>query len=394
MTAFSGIRVLDLSRVLAGPYCGQMLADFGAEVIKVEDIGGDENRRWEPVIDGQSANYASVNRGKRGMTLNLKTARAREILAALVRRSDVVIDSFLPSTAAKLGVDDASLRAINPALIHATISGYGHVGPLRERPGYDLMLQAFTGMMAMTGDRDGGPARAGASFIDMATGLLAFSGVSTALYARAAGRASGQHITVSLMETGIALLGYHLVGYTMAGKIPPREGSGVWHLVPYQAFRTSDGWVLAGATNDDTWRRLCVAIDAPVLAANPDYALVTGRIAHRDRLISELSAIFATCSTTDWVARLDAQRVPCSPVNDVAQALAHPQVAAMDMLVETHDASGRSMKLAGVPVNLSATPAAPGAAPPRLGEHTDEILARDLGLTTDEIAALRAEGTI
>ena len=394
MTAFSGIRVLDLSRVLAGPYCGQMLADFGADVIKVEDIGGDENRRWEPVVEGRSANYLSVNRGKRGMTLNLKSARGGEILAALVRRSDVVIDSFLPSTAAKLGVDDASLRAINPELIHATISGYGHEGPLRQRPGYDLMLQAFTGMMAMTGERDGGPTRAGASFIDMATGLLAFSGVSTALYARGAGRAGGQHVTVSLMETGIALLGYHLVGYTMAGKIPPREGSGVWHLVPYQAFRTADGWVLAGATNDDTWQRLCAAIDAPTLAANPDYTRVNGRIEHRDRLIGELSEIFATRTTVDWVARLDQQRVPCSAINDIAQALVHPQVAAMNMVVETRDAAGNALKLAGVPLNLSATPAAPGAAPPHLGEHTDQILARELGLNAHEIAALKAEGTI
>ncbi|TBR20757.1 MAG: CoA transferase, partial [Reyranella sp.] len=246
MTAFAGIRVLDLSRVLAGPFCGQMLADFGADVIKVEDVGGDENRKWAPVIDGQSANFLSVNRGKRGMTLNLKSESGQEVLADLVRKADVVIDSFLPGVARRLGVDDARLRALRPDLVHATISGYGHEGPLAAKPGYDLMLQAFSGMMAMTGERDGGPIRAGASFIDMATGLLAFSGIASALYARQAGRAGGQHIQVSLLETAIALLGYHVPAYTMGGKVPPRDGSGVWHIVPYQAFATRDGHVLAG----------------------------------------------------------------------------------------------------------------------------------------------------
>jgi crotonobetainyl-CoA:carnitine CoA-transferase CaiB-like acyl-CoA transferase len=394
VSAFTGIRVLDLSRVLAGPSCGQLLSDFGADVIKVEDVAGDENRRWAPVINGKSANFLSVNRGKRGMTLNLKSDAGQEILAALVRRSDVVIDSFLPAVAKRLKVDDAALRAIRPDLIHVTISGYGHDGPLAAKPGYDLMLQAFSGMMAMTGERDGGPIRAGASFIDMATGMLAFSGVSTALYARLAGKAAGQHIRVSLLETAIALLGYHVTGYTLAGKLPPRDGSGVWHIVPYQAFRTQNGYVLAGATNDAAWQRLCNAIGAAELAVDPAYATTSLRIQNREAVISRLSAIFLTRPTDSWVQLLDAANVPCSPVNDLGQTLAHPQVQAMRMLLDVVDRQGDTLRLVGVPLNLSATPATPGGAPPSLGEHTDSILGSELGLSDDRIASLRKEGTI
>ncbi len=394
MTVFSGVRVLDLSRVLAGPSCGQLLADFGADVIKVEDVGGDENRRWAPVVDGESANYLSVNRGKRGMTLNLKSTAGQEILADLVRRSDVVIDSFLPAVARRLGVDDATLRAIRPDLIHVTISGYGHEGPLADKPGYDLMLQAFSGMMAMTGEREGGPTRAGASFIDMATGMLAFSGVSAALYGRLAGRADGQHIRVSLLETAVALLGYHIPAYTLAGKLPPRDGSGVWHIVPYQAFATKDGHVLAGATNDAAWQRLCNAIGATALAANPAYATTTQRIAERDTIIPALSDIFATRPTAEWVERLDRANVPCSPVNDIAQALAHPQVEAMQMVLDVAGRPGGPLRLAGVPLNLSVTPARPGGPPPHLGEHTNSILKEELGLDETRIEALRKEGAI
>ncbi len=394
MSAFAGIRVLDLSRVLAGPSCGQLLADFGADVIKVEDVGGDENRQWAPVIDGLSANFLSVNRGKRGMTLNLKSPAGQDVLAALVRRSDVVIDSFLPAVAKRLGVDDAALRSIRPDLIHVTISGYGHEGPLAGKPGYDLMLQAFSGMMAMTGEREGGPIRAGASFIDMATGMLAFSGVSTALYARLAGKAAGQHIRVSLLETAIALLGYHVPAYTLAGKLPPRDGSGVWHIVPYQAFRTRDGYVLAGATNDAAWQRLCAAIGADDLAADPAYATTTLRIENRAPVIEGLSRIFLQATTNHWVRLLDAANVPCSPVNDLAQTLAHEQTQAMGMVIDVPNRQGPAQRLVGVPLNLSAIPATPGAAPPRLGEHTDNILRDELGFDDGRIAALRKEGTI
>lgn len=394
MSVFSGIRVLDLSRVLAGPYCGQMLADFGADVIKIEDIGGDENRSWAPVVHGQSANFASVNRGKKGLTLNLKSPDAQEILMKLVEKADVVIDSFLPAVAERLGVSDARLRGLRRDVIHVTVSGYGHKGPLTSKPGYDLMLQAFSGMMLMTGEPGGGPVRAGPSLIDMTTGLLAFSGVASALYARMAGKAVGQHIQVSLLETAVALLGYHVPAYTLAGKVPSRDGSGVWHLVPYQAFRTKDGYVLAGATNDAAWQRLCRAVEAPELAASPDFATTSQRIDQRELVVASLSEIFDKRNTEEWVERLDEANVPCSPVNDIAQVLAHPQVHAMEMLINVPDQDGRLLPLVGIPLNLSETPASPGFAPPLLGEHTDSILRDDLGYDDAQIGALRKRGAV
>ena len=394
MTAFAGLRVLDLSRVLAGPFCGQMFADFGADVVKVEAREGDENRRWEPVVGDGSANFASVNRGKRAMTLDLKCPEAQALLERLVARSDVLIDSFLPATAHRLGLDHARLRGINPRLIQVSISGYGDAGAWRNRPGYDNMLQAFTGMMAMTGERDGGPCRAGASFIDMATGSFAFAGASAALYALKAGHAQGQHVKVSLLETGMAMLGYHVTGYTMAGKLPTREGSGVWHIVPYESFETASGPLLVGATNDAAWRKLCHALEAPALAAETRFATIAGRLAHRAAVVAAVADILRRESRETWIARFDAAGVPCAPLNELPEALSHPQVAATEMLVDVPDGRGGSLRLVGVPVKMSETPGRVGARPPGVGEHTDEILGGWLGLDAAEVERLRAAGAI
>ena len=394
MTALAGIKVLDLSRVLAGPSCGQLFADLGADVIKIEDRAGDENRRWLPVVDGRGANFMSVNRGKRGMTLNLKSPRGQDILARLVRRSDVLIENFPPDTARRLGLDWERLSSLNDNLIHLSITGYGARGPLRNRPGYDNMLQAFSGMMAMTGEADAGPARMGPSVIDMGTGMLAFAGACAALLARAQGKTRGQHVEVSLMQTAVAQLGYHFTAYTMAGVVPQRSGSAVWHIVPYQSFRTADGWVLAGATNDAVWVRLAATLGLPDLATDPRYVDARGRAERRTELIELIAPKFLAHTTEEWVRRLDEARVPCSPVQDVAQVIAHPQVAAMDMVHEVDDGRGGTLKLAGVPLCMSATPPVPGARPPDLGEHTDSVLHDELGFSAEEIAALRQEEVI
>ncbi|MFN0164056.1 MAG: CaiB/BaiF CoA transferase family protein [Burkholderiales bacterium] len=394
MSALTGLHVLDLSRVLAGPSCGQLFADMGADVIKIEDREGDENRRWLPVVDGRGANFTSVNRGKRGMTLNLKTAGGRAVLDRLVKRADVLIENFPPETAARLGLSWERLSSVNENLVHVSITGYGASGPLASRPGYDNMLQAFTGMMAMTGEADAGPARLGPSVIDMGTGMLAFAGACAALLARAQGRARGQHVETSLMQTAISQLGYHLTGYTMAGVVPQRTGSAVWHIVPYQAFRTADGWVLAGATNDAVWVRLAQVLGVPELASDARFADARGRSERREELIALISPRFLEHDTAAWVERLDAARVPCSPVQDVAQLLAHPQVAAMDMVHEVDDGRGGKLRLAGVPLRMSATPPVPGRRPPDLGEHTEEILRDDLGMTDEEIARLKTEGAL
>lgn len=395
VSALTGVRVLDLSRVLAGPFCGQLMADMGAEVIKIEDREGDENRRWAPVVDGRSANFVSVNRGKRGMTLNLKSSAGQDILARLVARSDVLIENFPTATAARLGLDHARLRSINDRLIHVSITGYGDRGPLASRPGYDNMLQAFTGMMAMTGEHDRDPARLGPSVIDLGTGMLAFAGACAALLARAEGRAAGQHVQTSLLQTAIAQLGYHLTGFTMAGIVPQRSGSAVWHIVPYQAFRTVDGWVLAGATNDAAWQRLArEVLEAPDLADDPRYATGPDRSQRRLELIAKIEPLFLGRTTAEWMQRLEAARIPCSPIHSMDEALAHPQVAAMDMLTDVPDGRGGTMRLCGVPLELSETPASRNGRPPDLGEHTDAVLADDLGLTAEEIAALREQGAI
>lgn len=394
MTALAGLKVLDCSRVLAGPSCGQLFADLGAEVIKIEDRGGDENRNWLPVVDGRGANYMSVNRGKRGMTLNLKAAKGQEILAALVRQADVLIENFPPETARRLGLDWPRLQSLNENLIHVSITGYGARGPLKDRPGYDNMLQAFSGMMAMTGEHDRGPARLGPSVIDLGTGALAFAGACAALLARNLGTAKGQHVEVSLLQTALSQLGYHFTAYSMAGVVPQRTGSAVWHIVPYQCFQTSDGWLLAGATNDAAWQRLATALEAPELRDDPAYASNQGRSDRRLELVAKLEPYFRRRSTAEWVARLDAAKVPCSPVQDVAQALAHPQVQALGMVQQVDDGRGGSIGLCAPPIEFSATPTVPGHRPPDLGEHTDAVLRDLLGFDAATIAALRQEEVI
>jgi crotonobetainyl-CoA:carnitine CoA-transferase CaiB-like acyl-CoA transferase len=394
MTALAGMRVIDVSRVLAGPSCAQMFADMGADVIKVEDITGDENRRWLPIVDGRSGNFMSVNRGKRGITLNLKSPRGQEVLARLVKRADVLIENFPPETARRLGLSWENLSSINDRLVHVSITGYGSRGPLKDRPGYDNMVQAFSGMMAMTGEADRGPARLGPSVIDMGTGAFAFAGACAALVAREQGKAKGQHVEVSLLQTGLAQLGYHFTAYTLAGMVPQRTGSAVWHMVPYQAFRTADGYVLAGATNDAAWVRMAEALGVPELGTDPRYAGAQGRSERREELIALLEPLYLQHTTDEWVAILDAAKIPCSPVQDVAQALAHPQVAALGMIHEVPDGRGGTLRLCGVPVEMSATPPRPGGRPPDLGEHTESVLRDDLGYGMDDISALRAEGAI
>jgi crotonobetainyl-CoA:carnitine CoA-transferase CaiB-like acyl-CoA transferase len=389
---FEGLRVVDLSRVLAGPYCAQLLADMGAEVLKVESPGGDENRLWGARDEeGMTCNFASVNRGKRSITLNLKSNAAKELLHPLVEQADVVIQSFLPNTAVKLGVDYETLRAVNPSVIHCSISGYGENGPLRNRPGYDLMMQAFSGVMSMTGVEGWPPVRVGLSFIDMSTGLTAYGGVVTALMARERG-AGGASVRASLLETAVSLLGYYGVNWLQTGLLPRKEGSGVWHLVPYQAFMCADGYLLAGATNDAAWRRFCTALGCDEYALDERFATTDKRLAARSVLVPLLEARFGEKPVDYWVERFEANGVAVSPIHDIAQVLSHPQVAANKMIVEARTASGRAIQVLGTPFKLSSHEATAERAAPALGADTELILRERLNLDDRDIERLRAAG--
>ena len=387
-----GLRVIDLSRVLAGPYCGQLLADFGAMVIKIESPEGDENRRWPPLsADGVSANFGSVNRGKRAMVLNLKTEPARAVLAALAAKADVLLHSFLPDTAARLGIGNAALHAANPRLIIGTISGYGALGPLAEKRGYDLMVQAFSGAMSTTGLPNGPPIRSGVSFIDMSTGLSLYGGIVTALLGRErTGR--GTWVRGSLLETAISLLGYHVVGWMQAGLMPEKQGSGSGHLVPYQAFQCQDGFMLAGAPNDAAWNRFCDALEWPDLAQELRFQGNVARVAQRDVLIPMLAERFARRSVAYWAERFEARGVACAPIQTVNQVMVHPQVLANGMRLQARNADGSTQDLVGTPFKLAEGGGTADTAAPVLGADTDAILAESLGYTPDRIAGLRAAG--
>ncbi|WP_164778514.1 CoA transferase [Mesorhizobium sp. M7A.F.Ca.US.006.01.1.1] len=386
------LQVVDLSRVLAGPYCAQLLADMGADVIKIESPSGDENRLWgERDEDGISCNFASVNRGKRSLTLNLKHEAASEILHPLVRQADVVVQSFLPSTAAKLGVDAATLRAVNPDIIHCSISGYGERGELFDRPGYDLMMQAFSGVMSITGHEDDGPVRAGTSFIDMTTGLNAYSGILTALIARSKG-AGGASVRVSLLETAVSLLGYNAVAWLQTGVLPRREGSGVWHLVPYQAFMCSDQFILAGATNDVAWRRFCTALGCDEYALDERFVTNDMRLANRAVLVPLLEERFRAHPVQHWIDHFEANGIAVSPVNTLNQFLTHPQVIANEMVIEARKEDGRATKVLGMPFKVSNGPMADVLAAPKLSAHTDAVLRERLGMDDRRIGELRARG--
>ncbi len=392
MKVLHGIRVVDLSRVLAGPHCAQLLADFGADVIKVEGPGGDENRGWPPHgPDGQSANFASVNRGKRGLVLDMKRPAARDILLRLVRDADVLIHSFLPDTAARLGISQERLRADNPRLVVATISGYGAEGPLADKRGYDLMVQAFAGAMSTTGTPGGAPIRCGVSFIDMSTGISLYAGIVTALLARMT-TGQGTWVRGSLLETAVSLLGYHAIAWMQSGVLPVPQGSGSGHLVPYQAFQCQDGYILAGAPNNGAWTRFCDALEWPELSADPRFHGNVARVDNRETLIPMLEERFGQQPVSYWMERFETRSVACSPLHTVDQVMAHPQVAANAMRVTARDADGVDRDLVGTPFKLADGGGVAEMAAPQLGADTDAVLADRLGMPAEEIGRLRAAG--
>lgn len=390
---FDGIRVVDLSRVLAGPFCGQMLADMGADVIKIESPEGDENRRWPPIIqEKHSCNYASVNRGKRSMTLDLKSEGGREVLHRLAQWADVMLHSFLPKTAKNLGLDYKALSQINPKLVFCAITGYGDRGELANKPGYDLMVQAFSGAMSTTGYDGGPPTRIGVSYIDMSTGLSAYGAIASALFQRTRTQ-KGTQISCSLLETSVALLGYHGVSWLQAEVLPRKQGSGGVYQVPYQAFRCSDGYVMAGAPNNASWARLCAALEIPEVGTDPRFQSSAARVEQRESLIPLLERIFLAKPVAHWVAVLEAAYVAVAPIQDVGQVMQHPQVRANGLVVRCEDDDGAEAEYVGMPFKFGAAPTTHRRAPPPLGRDTIEILKHELGFSDDHVRVLLAEAT-
>jgi crotonobetainyl-CoA:carnitine CoA-transferase CaiB-like acyl-CoA transferase len=396
----AGVRVVDASRVLAGPFCGMLLGDLGADVVKLERPGtGDETRAWGPPFAaaadggrGDATYFLSVNRNKRSLTVNLGDAAGREVLARLAARADVFLENFRPGTQAALGADWETLSRLNPRLIYCSVSGFGPVGPDREKLGYDLLMQGAVGLMSTTGAPGGAPVRVGVAVIDLATGATALGAVVAALYARErTGR--GQRIDCALLTTGVAWMTYAAQSFFATGRQPAPSGSGHPNLVPYQAFQGSDGrWFLVAVGSDDQWRRFCRALDLPQ-GADAQLATNAGRVAHREALITDLTRRFAAAPAAAWIARLEAGGVPAGPVRGMADVFADPQVAALGLdCTLPHPAYG-ALRTVGTAFRLSETPASLRLAPPLLGQHTDPVLA-ELGFDPAEIARLRAAGAV
>ncbi|ADU51857.1 L-carnitine dehydratase/bile acid-inducible protein F [Thermaerobacter marianensis DSM 12885] len=389
-----GIRVLDLSRVLSGPYCTMMLADFGADVIKIErPETGDDTRAWgPPFVNGEAAYFLSVNRNKRSVVVDLKAPEGRDLIRRMARQCDVVVENFRPGTAAKLGIGPDDLLRENPRLVYASISGFGQDGPYRDKPGYDAIAQAMGGIMHVTGEPDRPPVRAGVAIADIGAGMWAAFGILAALWERErSGR--GQVVDVSLLEGQIAWLTYVAGNYFATGQVPRRYGSAHPNLVPYQAFETADGHLIVAVGNDSLWRRFCEAAERPDLAADPRYATNAGRVEHRNQLLPELEALMRSRTTAEWLERLDRAGVPAGPILSIADLARDPHVQHRQMIVSLEHPRAGVIRVTGIPVKLSATPGAIYAPPPLLGQHTDEVL-EELGLPAEERRRLREAGVI
>ena len=383
----AGVRVLDFSKILAGPLCTQYLADLGADVVKVEPPNGDDTRNWPPFDDEVGAIFTAVNRNKRGIVLNLRKSEGLAIAHALARKADIVVESFGPGVADRLGIGWDQLSALNPRLVYASISGYGTRGPMKEGKGYDLIAQAFTGMLSLTGEPGGPPARSPFSPVDQATGYHAVIGIMGALMQRNQ-TGCGVKIEASLFDSAVGLLGYFLQNYWLRGTEPERPGSGHESLCPYQAFETADMPIILGIANDGFWRAFCDIAGDPALAGDIRFATNGDRVASRAVLIPLVTAILARRSRAEWLAELATRGIPCSPVHTLGELSAHPQTEASGMVLRDG-----SFQTVASPLRVDGERLALRLRPPALGEHSRAVLA-ELGYKIDKIDALIADGVV
>ena len=390
-----GIRVLDLTRVLAGPYCTMFLGDLGAEIVKVEQPGvGDDTRGWgPPFVGGESAYFLCVNRNKKSITIDLKLDDGTALVRRLAEKADVLIENFLPGTMDRFGLGEESLRAANPKLIYASLTGFGADGPMCDFPGYDLIVQAWGGLMSITGAPDGESTKVGVAIIDLVAGLMLGKSIAAALFAREK-LGMGQRIDTSLLEAEVACLINAGSNYLVAGKVPGRWGNAHPTIVPYQSFQTADSYLVIGVASEGIWRRFCQAIGKTEMADDARFAKNADRVENRAVLIAMLTEMFRGRDNETWLKILNAAEVPCAPIQTIDQVFAAPQVRHRDMLIEVEHPMAGTIRMAGIPVKFSATPASVRLPPPLLGQHTDEVLSSWLGINNDEIAVLKGKKVI
>jgi formyl-CoA transferase/CoA:oxalate CoA-transferase len=392
MAPLTGITVIDLTRVLSGPYCTMLLADMGARVIKIEQPGkGDDTRAWgPPFVEGESAYFLSINRNKESVTLNFKHPEGRTVLDRLLEKADVLVENFRPGTLAKLGLDYKSLAVSHPRLVYCSISGFGHTGPRSSEAGYDAVMQGEGGLMSITGAADGPPFRLGIAITDIVSGMFAAQGISLALFARErTGR--GQSVDIGMLDSTAALLTYQAAAFLTTGHVPSRMGNRHPAIVPYETFQASDGEFVLAVGTDDQFRRLCQIANLP---EEDRFATNRQRVTNYNALRPILADRFRTETRDHWIGQLRKAGVPSGSVRNVGELFADPQMAAREMLVDLRHASIGALQVVGTPIKLSDTPGAVRQAPPLLGEHTQAVLTRELGLAADQVDSLRAKGVV
>ncbi|MBW2221467.1 MAG: CoA transferase, partial [Deltaproteobacteria bacterium] len=392
--ALEGIKVLDLSRALAGPYCTMMLADMGAEVIKIEMPGrGDDSRSWgPPFVEGESAYFMSINRNKKSITLNMKSDKSTEIVHKLIKQSDVLVENFRPGAMERLGLGYEQVKAMNPRIIYCSISGFGQDGPYRMLPGFDQVLQGMGGLMSITGELGGPPIKVGVAIADISGGMFASNGILVALYNREK-TGKGQMVDVSLLDSQVAWLTYRAGAYFASGEVPQPMGSGHPVIVPYQAFKAKDVFINIAVGNDQLWERFCKAVSLENVMNDPKFATNAKRVENREEIVKIISDLIVTKDGEEWLKILTDAGIPCGPIYTVDKIFADPQVLHREMVKELDHPKAGKVKVTGIPIKLSDTPGEVETAPPVLGQHTQEVLT-ELGYNDKDLEKLKQEKVI
>lgn len=394
MKPLENVVVLDLSRVLAGPYATMVLADLGADVIKIEQPKiGDDSRQFGPFVDGESAYFMSLNRNKRSITLNLKDPKAKEIFKEMVKKADVVVENYRPGTMEKLGLGYDVLKEINPRIIYAACSGFGQTGPDSKKAAYDVIVQGAGGIMSITGHEDGEPTRVGASIGDITAGLFTAIGILTALYNRTV-TGKGQMVDVAMLDCQVAILENAIARYVTTGVAPKPIGNRHPSITPFEAFKAKDGYIIIAVGNDNLWARFCNLINRPELINDERFATNPLRTQNQKALKAILDTVFPTKTVDEWIEALEGAGIPCGPINTIDRVVNNRQVQAREMIVEVEHPVAGKLKMTGVPIKLSETPGSVDTPAPLLGQHTEEILKDFVGLTAEQIAELREKEAI